>query len=93
MIGPQPEANAVLRGHGLWASLPRVCGELLVGDRLTRSLSALTFSGSCSRSSGVSGISVRLGEEEEAGRRKKGEREGEEADAKKPQNTADHLTT
>lgn len=44
--------------------LPRVCGELFVGDRLTRNLSALTFSGSCSRSSGVSDISVRLVEEE-----------------------------
>lgn len=40
--------------------LPRACRELLVGDELTRSLSALTFSGSCSRSRGVSGISVRL---------------------------------
>lgn len=33
-----------------------------MGDELTRSLSALTFSGSCSRSRGVSGISVRLDE-------------------------------
>lgn len=40
--------------------LPRACGELSLGDELTRSLSTLTFSGSCSRSRGVSGISVRL---------------------------------
>lgn len=40
--------------------LPRACGELSLGEELTRSLSTLTFSGSCSRSRGVSGISVRL---------------------------------
>lgn len=39
---------------------PRVCGELSVGEELTRSRSALTLSGSCSRSRGVSANSVRL---------------------------------
>lgn len=40
--------------------LPRACGELSVGEELTRSRSALMLSGSCSTSRGVSGNSVRL---------------------------------
>lgn len=45
---------------GVCSVLPRACGALSVGVELTRSRSALTFSGSCSISSGVSGNSVRL---------------------------------
>lgn len=71
--------------------IPRACGEPSVGEELTRSRSALTLSGSCSRSSGVSGNSVRLNLEERGkgsmmdgwmdGRSEKqneGEREGDE---------------
>lgn len=58
------------------STVPRAWGELSVGDELTRSRSALTFSGSCSMSRGVSGNSVRLDDVRNRDGFKNGRREG-----------------